>query len=48
MAAAQKAYPEAMINRNTVSGVLFRYKDKRVRVVEEGRGRRAAIYEGIV
>jgi hypothetical protein len=32
-------------NRNTISGVLFRSKDKTIRVVTPGRGRRAAVYE---
>jgi hypothetical protein len=39
--------PDLETNRNTVSGVLFRNKDKTVRVVEAGRGRKAAIYEKI-
>jgi hypothetical protein len=37
-------FPAETINPKTVSGVLFRSKDKTIRVVKEGRGRRAAIY----
>jgi hypothetical protein len=32
-------------NRSTISGVLFRSKDKSVKIVTPGRGRKPAVYE---
>jgi len=43
-----KDFPDATIKRSTVSSVIFRYKDKKLRIVTAGRGRRAAIYERII
>lgn len=47
MEAVQAANQDLEINRSTVSSVLFRNKDKLVKVVQTGRGRKAAIYEKI-
>ena len=47
LAALLQDFPGVTINPKTVSGVLFRLKDKTIKVVKEGRGRRAAIYAKI-
>jgi hypothetical protein len=36
------------VNRSTISSVLFRQKDKTIKVVQAGRGRRPTVYEKIV
>lgn len=39
--------PDQTIDRRVVSAVIFQNKGKRIRVVQEGRGRKRAIYEKI-
>jgi hypothetical protein len=41
-------YPNEDFNRNSLSGVIFRNKGKKVQVVKEGRGRRSAVYRRII
>ena len=43
--ALKVSYPDKTIDRKVVSAVIFKNKDNRIRVVQEGRGRRKAIYE---
>ena len=38
-------FPTDDFNRKTISGVMFRNKGTKFRVVESGRGRKGAIYE---
>ncbi len=38
-------YPNVEFNRNTLSGIVFRNKNKAFRVITEGQGRRNAVYE---
>lgn len=38
-------YPKVEFNRNTLSGIIFRQKGKAFRVISQGQGRRAAVYE---
>jgi len=41
-------YPNEDFNRNSLSGIIFRNKGKKVQVVKEGRGRRSAVYRKII
>lgn len=38
-------YPNQDFNRNTLSGIIFRQKNKAFKVITEGQGRRAGVYE---
>lgn len=44
----QETYPNIKFNRNTISGIVFRNKDKAFRVVTPGRGRKLAYYENMI
>src|SRR3989442_632796 len=45
LAALEANFPGEEINRKTVSGVMFRHKGSRIRVIQPGHGRKGAIYE---
>jgi hypothetical protein len=42
--ALKVSYPEQEFDRKVVSNVIFKNKDRRIRVIQEGWGRRKAIY----